>query len=144
MIYTRAGFLAVVWFGSSPSPTPSTLSQSSCVSPDELIYILTGGVAKYDRESLASIKRSILSLSEMSTTEDFWKSPTKLKWWTKRKHNCLCVVGLFVAEHPTLLFSRQTTHLMSKFNFFQHLVYLLQYLLNKLSKKFTVVKPFTQ
>jgi hypothetical protein len=36
MIYREPGFLAVVWFGPPPSPSPVSLSQSSCVSPDEL------------------------------------------------------------------------------------------------------------
>ncbi len=47
MIYRGPGFIAVVWFGSSPNPSPSrprppsvsclvSLSQSSCISPVEL------------------------------------------------------------------------------------------------------------
>ncbi len=50
MIYRGAGFLAVVWFGSSPAPSPPllsasrlSLSQSPFVSPVELADVRGGG-----------------------------------------------------------------------------------------------------
>ncbi len=73
MNYRLPGFLAVVWFGSSPHPVPLfhqqvvSLSQSSCVSPVELTdgrgRGMVGGWAKsYDGEKAwSSINQLILS-----------------------------------------------------------------------------------
>ncbi len=74
MIYRRPSVLAVVWFGSSPTPFPLShqlvisLSQSSCVSPVELIDGGGGGggggrgTKSYDREKAwPSIIHTILS-----------------------------------------------------------------------------------
>jgi hypothetical protein len=66
-IYREPGFLAVVWFGFSPTPFPLlssqqdvSLSQSPCVLPVELSY--GSGAKSYDREKAwPSINHSILS-----------------------------------------------------------------------------------
>ncbi len=69
MIYRGPGFLTVVWFGSSPTPFSReqvvSLSQSFCVSPDELIDGWVDGQgtkSSYDGEKAwPSINHSIIS-----------------------------------------------------------------------------------
>ncbi len=87
MIYKGLGYLAVVWVGSSPTPSPLSrqqavyLSQSSCVSPVALTDRIGGKGGGTNqiirpRESRPSINHSILSGKEPvpTTAKTFWSS----------------------------------------------------------------------
>jgi hypothetical protein len=78
MIFWGPGFLAVVWFGSSPTPLPSTRSHSFlvflCVTGRREVWGGGGGEAKsYDcKKAWSSINHSILAGLNGITASCLW------------------------------------------------------------------------
>ncbi len=81
MIYRGPGFLAVVWFGSSPTPFPPhvSLSQSSCVTTVEHTDRRGGGGRGWARSQVMR-PRKILALKSFNT---LWRL---LSLGEKRRH----------------------------------------------------------
>ncbi len=96
IIYRGPGFLAVLWFGSSPTPYSPSLSVSSTgdTREDKRDNLLTGeggrggwarGKSNDRKEALSSINHSILSISGSSLT-------SIIRHMTKP----LCLPGLYI------------------------------------------------